>query len=226
MSEETWASVDAYLAELVAPEDPALRSAVEESAAAGLPEIQVSPLQGKLLMLLARIRGARNILEIGTLGGYSTIWLARALPRDGMLVSLEIDPKHAELARANLARARLSASVEVRVGRALETLPELAAEGAGPFDLIFIDADKPSNPEYLEWALRLSRPGTLIVADNVVRSGAILDASTDDPSVRGTRRFHELLSAEQRLDATVIQTVGVKGYDGFALALVLEHPPG
>jgi predicted O-methyltransferase YrrM len=221
MSEETWAAVDAYLAELVAPEDPALRSAREQSDAAGLPAIQVSTLQGKLLMLLARIQGARQILEIGTLGGYSTIWLARALPVDGMLISLEVDPRHVEVARENLARAGVSASVEVRLGPAIDSLSQLAEEGAGPFDFIFIDADKPSNPEYLEWAIRLSRPGTLTVVDNVVRTGAILDPSSEDAAIVGTRRLFELLSAEPRLEATVIQTVGAKGYDGFALAVVV-----
>ncbi len=203
------------------PPDPALEAALEAAAAAGLPPGEVSATQGKLLELLARVQGARTILELGTLGGYSTIWLARALPSGGRLVTLEADPAYAEVARANFVRAGLAEAVEVRVGPALETLPQLAAEGDGPFDLIFIDADKPSNPEYLEWALALSRPGTLIVADNVVRGGAVLDAGSNDPRVQGIRRFTELLAAEPRLSATAVQTVGVKGYDGFVLALVL-----
>ena len=211
-----WAEVDAALAALLAPPDEVLDAALAASAAAGLPAHDVSPLQGKLLELLARLQGARAILELGTLGGYSTIWLARALPPGGRLVTLEADPRHAEVARANLARAGLAAAVEVRVGPALETLPSLA----GPFDLVFIDADKRSNPEYLAWALELTRPGSLIVADNVVRGGAVADEGSTDAGVRGVRRFLELVAAEPRLHATAIQTVGAKGYDGFALALV------
>ena len=220
MSEALWTGVDRYLADLFAPHDTALEAAVEASAAAGLPPIQVSPAQGKLLHLLARARGARAILEIGTLGGYSTIWLARALGPGGRLITLEADPKHVEVARANLARAGLAAAVELRLGPALEILPRIEAEGLGPFDLTFIDADKPNNPEYFAWALRLSRAGSLIVIDNVVRDGEIVDAGSDNESVQATRRVLELLAAEPRVTATAIQTVGAKGYDGLAIALV------
>ncbi len=222
MNQETWTAVDRYLAGLFVPSDPALEAALEDSVAAGLPPINVSPNQGKLLQLLARMQGARNILEIGTLGGYSTIWLARALPAGGKLITLEFEPKHAEVARANLVRAGLGGVVEQRVGRALDTLPQLATEGCGPFDLIFIDADKPSTADYFVWALRLSRRGSVIIVDNVVRKGAVSDAASDDPNVRGMRRFHELLAVEKRVSATVIQTVGSKGYDGYAVALVME----
>jgi predicted O-methyltransferase YrrM len=220
MSQELWTAVDGYLADLFVPPDPALTAALDSSAAAGLPNIHVAPNQGKLLHLLARVQGARSILEIGTLGGYSTIWLARAVPPGGRLVTLESDPKHADVARANLARAGLAGVVEVRLGPASETLPRLAAEGRGPFDFIFIDADKPGYPDYLGWALKLSRRGSLIVADNVVRRGGVADPSNADPLVRGVRRFNELLAAEPRVTATAIQTVGSKGYDGFAVALV------
>jgi predicted O-methyltransferase YrrM len=220
MTHERWLEVDRYLVDLFVPPDPALDAALESGATAGLPPHDVSPNQGKLLHLLARICGARNILEIGTLAGYSTIWLARALPPGGRLVTLEANPRHAEIARANLARAGLSGTVELRLGLALETLPRLAAEGLGPFDLVFIDADKPNNPEYLAWALKLSRRGTLIIGDNTVRDGAVADRASADPSVQGVRRFHELLVAEPRVSATAIQTVGSKGYDGFTLALV------
>ena len=220
MTQKQWTAVDRYITDLFAPPDPALDAALQASAAAGLPPHDVSPTQGKLLLLLARVQGARTILEIGTLGGYSTIWLARALPAGGRLITLEADPKHAEVARANIARAGLAAVVELRLGPALDTLPQLAAEGRGPFDLIFIDADKPNNPEYFAWALKLSRRGSLIIADNVVRNGAVVDAASSDPSVQGVRRFHELLAAEPRVSATAIQTVGSKGYDGFAIALV------
>jgi predicted O-methyltransferase YrrM len=208
VTRERWRAVDEYLAALFVPPDPVLEAALVAGS--------VSPLQGKLLHLLARLQGARAILELGTLAGYSTIWLARALPPGGRLVTLEADPARAETARANVADAGLAAVVELRVGPALETLPELA----GPFDLIFLDADKRGNPEYLRWALELSRPGSLIVADNVVRGGAVLDAESDDPSVRGIRRFNELLASEPRVSATTIQTVGGKGYDGFAVGLV------
>jgi predicted O-methyltransferase YrrM len=221
MGQEQWGAVDRYLADLLLAPDPALEGALTAGAAAGLPHHGVSPLQGKLLEVLARAVGARAILELGTLAGYSTIWLARALPDGGSLITLEADPRFAEVARANVAGAGLADVVELRVGRARDTLPALAAESRGPFDLIFIDADKRSNPEYLEWALRLSRPGTLIVADNVVRDGAVLDAASTDETIQGIRRFHELLAADPRVTATVIQTVGAKGYDGFALALVV-----
>ena len=220
MSIDTWEAVDRYITELYLPPDPALDAALEESLAEGLPPINVSPPQGKLLYLLARLIQARSILEVGTLGGYSTIWLARALPSEGRLVTLERDPHHADVARSNIARAGLSEAVELRVGPALDTLPQLAQEGRGPFDLVFIDADKGGYPDYLQWSLKLTRQGSLIVADNVVRDGAVLDESTMDPDVKGVRRFHEMLVAEQRLDASVVQTVGSKGYDGFTLAVV------
>ena len=220
MSQEQWTAVDRYITDLLVPPDPVLDAALQACAAAGLPPHNVSPNQGKLLQLLARVQGARTILEIGTLGAYSTIWLARALPPDGSLVTLEADPKHAEVARANIARANLTEVVDLRLGRALDTLPQLAAEGSGPFDLIFIDADKPSNPDYFAWALKLSRHGSLIVADNVVRNGAVVDAASNDPSVQGVRRFNELLAESPQVSATAIQTVGSKGYDGFAIAIV------
>jgi len=212
--------VDRYLNDVLALGDPMLEATVEASRVAGLPEIQVSPSQGKLLMILAQLRGARRILEIGTLGGYSTIWLARSLPPGGRVITLEAEPKHAEVARANIARAGLAGAVDVRVGRALDTLPQLKREGLGPFDLIFIDADKPSIPDYFTWSLELSQPGTVIVVDNVVRDGAVADARSTDPNVRGVRRLNEMLAAERRVNATVVQTVGGKGYDGFAIALV------
>lgn len=222
MNEETWAAVDRYLVEALVHEDAALHRALQASDAAGLPPISVSAAHGKLLHLLARGMNARSILEIGTLGGYSTIWLARALSAGGRLVTLEADPKHADVARANVARARLGDVVEIRVGLALDTLPKLAAEGLGPFDLVFIDADKPNNPEYLRWALRLARRGTMIVVDNVIRKGAVADAASTDASVQGVRRMNEMIAADPRLAATAVQTVGSKGYDGFAIALVLE----
>ena len=213
MSREQWAAVDRYLADLLIPSDPGLDPALAPGDAA------VSPLQGQLLQVLARAVGARRILELGTLAGYSTIWLARALPADGSLVTLEIDPASAAAARANLVRAGVAAVVELRVGPALETLPQLQ----GPFDLIFLDADKSESPQYLRFALELSRPGTLIVADNVVRAGAVLQESSGDLRVQGVRRFFDLLAAEPRVTATAIQTVGGKGWDGFVLALVGEQ---
>jgi predicted O-methyltransferase YrrM len=216
-----WAAVDRYFAGLFASPDAALAAALETNEAAGLPPHDVSPVQGKLLMLLAQMQQARAILEIGTLGGYSTIWLARALPADGRLITLEAEPRHAGVARANIARAGLSGIVDVRVGRARDTLAQLAAEGRGPFDLVFIDADKPNNPEYFAWALRLSRPGSVIIADNVVRAGAVAEAASGDASARGVRGFLELMAAEPRVSATAIQTVGSKGYDGFAVARVI-----
>ncbi|MDQ3623916.1 MAG: O-methyltransferase [Verrucomicrobiota bacterium] len=220
MTQEHWTAVDNYITSLLVPGDPVLEAALEASSAAGLPPHNVSPSQGKLLFLLARIVRAQAILEIGTLGGYSTIWLARALPADGRLITLEADLKHAEVARSNIARAGLSGAVDVRGGRALDTLQQLAAEGRGPFDLIFIDADKANTADYLAGALKLSRPGSVIIADNVVRSGALLDATSGDPGVQGMRRFFEHLAGEPRVSATAIQTVGSKGYDGFAVALV------
>lgn len=222
MTQDLWTSVDGYLSGLLAPADPALTAALESSTQAGLPEIQVSTVQGKLLHILARAQGARRILEIGTLGGYSTIWLARALPSDGKLLSLEADPKHAEVARANVARAGLSQIVDIRVGRALETLPTIASENPERFDLIFIDADKPSIPEYFAWSLKLARKGSFILVDNVVREGAVIDAKSPDANVQGVRRFFDLLAAEKRVTATAIQTVGTKGYDGLAIALVIS----
>jgi len=223
MNEVQWTAVDRFIGDLLIPQDPALEAALRASAEAGLPAIQVSPAQGKLLQLLARLRGARAILEIGTLGGYSTIWLARALPVGGHLITLEADPKHAGVARTNLARAGVGNIVEVRLGQALDVLPQLAVERRGPFDLVFIDADKAATPDYFAWALKLSRVGSLIIADNVVRSGALVDANSTDPGVLGMRRFHEVLAAERRVSATTIQTVGCKGYDGFTLALVIEE---
>ncbi len=215
MSEELWTAVDDYVAAHLVREDDALRLAVAGAEAAGLPPIQISPAQGKLLHLLARLVGARRVLEVGTLAGYSTIWLARALPRDGQLVTLELSPEYAAVARANLERAGLASIAEVRVGPAADTLPTLAGEP--PFDLVFIDADKRSTPLYFDWALRLTRPGAVIIVDNVVRRGALADADTDDPDVRGMREFVERLGLEERADGTVLQTVGAKGYDGFAL---------
>ncbi|WP_375514331.1 O-methyltransferase [uncultured Nostoc sp.] len=219
MTQEQWTAVDHYFTNLLVPPDPALDAALQTSAAAGLPPHNVSPNQGKLLLLLAQIQGARSILEIGTLGGYSTIWLARALPSNARLITLEANPKHAEIARANIAHAGLSDIVDLRLGQALSTLPQIAAEGH-TFDLIFIDADKPNNPDYFTWALKLSRSGSLIIADNVVRNGAVIDATSSDPSVQGVRRFNELLASEPRVSATAIQTVGSKGYDGFAIAII------
>jgi predicted O-methyltransferase YrrM len=221
MSQDLWNAVDRYINDLLVPSDSALDAALAASAEAGLPAISVAPNQGKLLQLLARLQGARAILEIGTLGGYSAIWLARALSPGGRLITLEADPKHAEVARANIARAGLAGVVELRLGRALDTLPALVREHRGPFDLIFIDADKPGYSDYFAWALKLSRRGTLIVADNVVRKGAVADPASGDPMVQGVRRFTELVAAEPRVSATAIQTVGSKGYDGLAIALVI-----
>jgi predicted O-methyltransferase YrrM len=212
--------IDRYLGSLFSPHDAALDAALTSSAAAGLPEIQVSPTQGKLLYLLARLQNARAILEIGTLGGYSAIWLARALQPGGKLITLEFDPKHAEVARANIARAGLADRVEIRIGAALDTLPKIAAGAEGPFDLVFIDADKVSNPDYFACALKLTRRGSLIILDNVVREGSVLDAASADTSVQGTRRALEMMAAEPRVSATAIQTIGLKGHDGFAIALV------
>ncbi len=220
MTQEQWSQVDEYIVKLLVPSDDALDAALAASTEAGLPAINVAPNQGKFLSLLASIQGAKNILEIGTLGGYSTIWLARALPANGRLVTLELDPKHAEVARRNLGRARLGELVSIRVGPALETLPQLAAEGLPPFDFVFIDADKQSIPEYFEWALKLTRVGGVIVVDNGVRKGAVIDGATTDPNVKGVRRFNELLAKTTRVSATTVQTVGSKGYDGFALIRV------
>ncbi len=222
MTQSQWTAVDRYITDMLLPNDPILDAALEDSDAAGLPPHNVAPNQGKLLMLLAQIHQARHILEIGTLGGYSTIWLARALPANGRLISLESNPEHAEVARKNIIRAGLQDLVEIRVGKAVDTLSQLTTEGGSPFDLIFIDADKPSNPEYLTWALKLARKGSVIIADNVVRDGTVIEADSGDPKVCGVRRFNEMLSAEPRVSATAIQTVGNKGYDGFAIALVVS----
>src|SRR5579859_2575844 len=220
MSQDQWTAVDNYICELFVPSDPALDAALKDAADANLPSIQVAPNQGKLLGILARAINARTILEIGTLGGYSTIWLARALPSDGKLITLEVDPKHAAVAQANVAHAGLSSVVEVRLGKAIDTLPQLVAEKRGPFDLVFIDADKPSTKDYFEWALKLTRPGSLIITDNVVRNGAVADPNSTDAAVQGIRRFNDRIAAEPRVTTTAIQTVGSKGYDGLSIALV------
>jgi predicted O-methyltransferase YrrM len=220
MNEAQWSAVDAYVVDKLIPPDATLQAALTENARAGLPAHDVSPAQGKFLHLLALLIGARRVLEIGTLGAYSTIWLARALPEEGRIVTLEFDAHHAEVASRNVAYAGLDGQVDLRVGPALETLPRLEAEGAGPFDLIFIDADKPNNPAYLDWAMKLSRPGTVIIGDNVVRNGAVIDADSTDDRVRGVRAFFDRMAADPRLDATALQTVGSKGWDGFAFARV------
>jgi predicted O-methyltransferase YrrM len=220
LSQERWSAVDRYVADLLVPSDRALDAALAANAAAGLPAHDVSPAQGRLLEVLARMRGARRILEIGTLGGYSTIWLAGGLAPGGRLVTLEYSPKHADVARANLARAGLGDVVEVRVGRALDTLPALAAEAPEPFDLVFVDADKAPYAQYLDWAVRLTRPGGLVVGDNVVRRGRVLDPG-EDADVRGVRAFLDAMAHDPRLDGTVLQTVGSKGWDGLAIAIRL-----
>jgi len=220
MSKKKWTAVDRYISEALIPADPALDAALAASDEAGLPAIAVTPSQGRFLMIFAQAIGARKILELGSLGGYSTICLARALPADGRLITLEFDPKHAEVARSNIANAGLAGKVEIRVGAALDTLPQLAAEGLGPFDLIFIDADKGNYPGYLEWAVKLSRPGTVIIGDNVVREGKVVEADDPDPSIQGVRRMNEIIAADPRLTATALQTVGAKGYDGFMIAIV------
>jgi predicted O-methyltransferase YrrM len=219
-NKRNWSEVDSYFARTLIGSDPALEATVAANAAAGLPSIDVSAPQGKLIHLLARMSGARKALEIGTLGGYSTIWLGWALPDDGRLTTLEANARHADVARRNIARAGLESKVEVRTGAALTTLPKIEAEGLGPFDFVFIDADKTNNAAYLEWALRLSRPGTTIVIDNVVRDGEVVNAASRDQDVVGVRRMFELMARELRLSATAIQTVGEKGWDGFALAVV------
>jgi predicted O-methyltransferase YrrM len=219
MMQDIWTKVDDYFAGLLAPHDPALEAALEANRAGGLPAIDVSPLQGKFLDLLIRIAGAKRILEIGTLGGYSTIWMARAAGADGHVITLEANATHAEVARANLAKAGLQSRVELKLGPAIESLPLVQREA--PFDLIFIDADKRSNPDYLNWALRLSRPGSIIVVDNVVRDGRVLDAASTEADIQGIRRFAEMLAHEPRLSSTALQTVGAKGYDGFSISVVL-----
>lgn len=222
--QDVWSAVDAYVCDTLHAPDPVLDAALADSAAAGLPAISVTPPMGKLLWLLAQARQARRVLEIGTLGGYSTIWLARAVGQDGRVVTLELDPGHAAVARRNLARANVDSRVELRLGPALDSLAALEAEGAAPFDLVFIDADKPSNPEYFAWALRLSRPGTVIVVDNVVRDGEVLDPLSADDRVQGVRRMHERMRATRGISATTLQTVGGKGYDGFTIAIVEGKP--
>ena len=222
MSQDRWTAVDQYVDFLLVEPDDALDAALQASAAAGLPAINVTPSQGKFLHLLARAIGARRILELGTLGAYSTIWLARALPAGGRVVTIEAKPEHADVARGNLKRAGVETLVDVKVGAALDVLPRLSAERSGPFDLVFIDADKPNYPHYLEWAIRLARNGSLIVADNVVRDGAIVEEHSDDPMVQGARDFNALLGSDHRVTGTILQTVGAKGYDGFAIALVVD----
>lgn len=222
MTNDQWTAVDRYIQDTLLGFDAALDAALNASAAAGLPPIAVSASQGKLLSIMAKAIGARRILELGTLGGYSGIWLARALPPGGVLITVELNPQHAEVARRSFERAGLAGVVDLRVGQALDVLPRLSAEGLGPFDFVFIDADKAHYPEYLDWAIRLCRPGGLIVADNVVREGAVLDATSTDSSVQGVRRLLASLASDPRVDATAVQTVGVKGYDGFALIRVAE----
>ena len=221
MTQELWTAVDNYIDETLHLTDATLHDTIEANARGGLPAIDVTASQGKLLQLLARLVNARRILEIGTLGGYSTIWLARALPADGKLITLEFDPRHADVARENIERAGVSHIAEVRTGAALDSLPGIEAEGEGPFDLFFIDADKVNNPVYLEWAIKLSRPGSVIIVDNVVREGGLADATSDDSAIRASRKVVELMHADHRLDGTVLQTVGTKGYDGFAVAIVV-----
>jgi predicted O-methyltransferase YrrM len=230
MSQQQWAAVDDYITGALLEPDEALDVALAASAAAGLPAIAVAPAQGKLLNLLTRLMKARRILEFGTLGGYSTIWLARALPPDGRLITLEYEQKHAEVARANIARAGLADLVDVRVGEALDTLPRLAeelrGEQADPFDLVFIDADKPRYADYFAWSVDLTRPGGVIIVDNVVRAGEVLDAQSEDPNVQGVRRLNEVMAADPSVSATAVQTVGAKGYDGFSIAVVGESAAG
>ena len=220
MNQKTWSAVDDYIAENLLPADTVLEAALRSNRSRGLPAIDVSPAQGKLLYLLARMNGAKRILEVGTLGGYSTIWLARALPKDGKVVTLELEQHHADVAQVNFKMAGLSDRIDLRVGPALKSLEMLGAENAGPFDLVFIDADKPNNPNYLTWAMRLSRPGTVIVCDNVVRDGAVIDTRSGDPNVEGARAAFSFMAKAAGLEATAIQTVGAKGYDGFAIAIV------
>jgi predicted O-methyltransferase YrrM len=215
-----WTKVDSYVEDLLVKPDSVLLETQATSSAAGLPAISVSPAQGKLLFLIARAMGARRILEIGTLGGYSTIWLARAVPPGGRVITLELNPKHAEVARANFARAGLIDSIELKLAPALDTLAQLSRSGEGPFDLVFLDADKINYPAYLDWALKLTRPGSLIIADNIVNDGEIAGAHSRDPAVQAKRRFNDMIATDARLTATIVQTVGLKGYDGFAVVLV------
>jgi predicted O-methyltransferase YrrM len=221
MTQPLWTAVDNYIDSSLSLSDDVLNGAITANAEGGLPAIDVTASQGKLLHLLARAMGAKRVLEIGTLGGYSTIWLARALPDDGTVITLEFDPKHAAVARRNIERAGLARMVDVRVGKALDSLPVIESEGGGPFDLIFIDADKVNNPDYFEWALKLSRPGSIIIVDNVVREGGLADSRSEDPAILASRSVVELMGNDPRVEATVMQTVGTKGYDGFAIALVV-----
>lgn len=220
MNQKVWEAVDQYLDKMLIPPDSTLKDALATASKAKLPAIQVSSVQGKLLHLLVRIMGARNILEIGTLGGYSTIWMARALPEGGRIITLEADPKHAEVARKNFARSGVENKVELRLGKALDTLPQVAADGRGPFDMFFIDANKSNMPEYFEWSLKLARVGSVIIADNVVREGAVLDAKSKDADIQGIRRFLAMVGKEKRVSGTALQTVSTKNHDGFALVLV------
>lgn len=220
MTQDVWEAVEHYFDKVLVAQDSALEDALANAAAEKLPAIQVSSVQGKMLHLLARVLGARKILEIGTLGGYSTIWMARALPEGGRLITLEADPKHADVARKNFARAGVDSKVELRLGKALDTLPKIAGEGLGPFDLFFIDANKSNMPEYFEWSLKLARKGSLIIADNVVRGGAVLEADSKDADIQGVRRFLEMVGKEERVCGTAMQTVSTKNYDGFAMVLV------
>ncbi|TIX61378.1 MAG: O-methyltransferase [Mesorhizobium sp.] len=220
MSKKTWTAVDDYIVASLFEADPVLDAVLTANRNQGLPAIDVSAAQGKLLSLLVRIRGARRVLEIGTLGGYSTIWMARGLPVDGKVVTLELDPHHARVARSNFERAGVSDRIDLRIGPALQSLAALSGENAGPFDLVFIDADKPNNPNYLDWAMKLSRPGTVIVCDNVIRDGAVVQEDSGDANVEGARAAFSFIGGERRLDGTAIQTVGAKGYDGFAIAIV------
>jgi predicted O-methyltransferase YrrM len=220
MNQKTWSAVDDYIAENLLPADTVLEAALRSNRSRGLPAIDVSPAQGKLLYLLARMNGARRILEVGTLGGYSTIWLARALPKDGKVVTLELEQHHGDVAQVNFKMAGLSDRIDLRIGPALKSLEMLGVENAGPFDLVFIDADKPNNPNYLTWAMRLSRPGTVIVCDNVIRDGTVINTRSGDPNVEGARAAFSFMAKAAGLEATAIQTVGAKGYDGFAIAIV------
>lgn len=221
MSQELWTAVDQYINNIAIGRDAALEAASEAAVAAQLPPISVTPAHGKLLHLMARAQSARRILEIGTLAGYSTIWLARALPAGGRVVTLEANPMHADIARANLTRAGVADRVDIRLGKALETLPQLAVENQDPFDFAFIDADRTNLAEYFDWAVKLAHAGSVIIVDNVVRKGGVIDASSEDANIKGVRRFAERLSADSRVTATMVQTVGAKGYDGFAMALVV-----
>ena len=220
MKQELFEEVDQYISGLFGPEDEILKSTIQSLDEAGMPQISISPNQGKFLHILARLCNAKKILEMGTLGGYSTIWMARALPEDGLITTLEIDPKHAAVAKKNIAKAGLESKVNILVGKAMDLLQELKTKGAGPFDMIFIDADKPPYAEYFQWALKLSHPGTLIIADNVIREGKVLDKNSKDEMVTGVQRFNKLLGVNKEVTATIMQTVGLKEWDGMALAIV------